>query len=344
MAELTDYCLELPDLPSEQEWIEAVEQIDEGPERDAALVLARGSNLMADVTEEKVTSERLGWLSLCTKMLVALQSAISAAESHSEWLLEIISRSTTEWMLHAWVLNDSDFHQDFSRLRELSEKIVVLPSSQDHSLRETVDRLRAYAAWCLWSDLEYFTRRIDRRNMNEVWSPDPTVPVELTVSEEQREKLEQLFGKVEAGPDASELREGRKRIEAVLQEKIDRIRLWLSDPFLEPWYEKIKARPEGKSSLSFFALFGDESTIFKQLRKLGVPQAYSTYSSASMALHGGTLEQFILVGDSTISPKLSPDMDEVEKNFKLIISNCNIILVLLASIQQNILNRPELRG
>ena len=99
--ELADYRLLLPDFPSDEEWIQTIEQAEEGCRRDALTALVKGCNLLAGVAEEGMTPERLGWLSLLVKIVTGLRSACEAVDSpHSGWLLQMANRCLTEWELH----------------------------------------------------------------------------------------------------------------------------------------------------------------------------------------------------------------------------------------------------
>lgn len=343
MLELTDYKLKLPKLPSEQEWLDTVKGMDEGYMKEAIIISARGHCLLSDITEEKATPERLGWLSLWTKTITALSSATSAVESGSDWLLQVILRSTQEWLLHAKVLTDPihDLNSKHDALRALSDKVIIHSASIEQSHRDTVDRLRAYAAWCLWSDLKYFEGLIGSRNMNKIWEPS-------TIGKEERDLQIKLFGRAEfeSESDERELSEGRRRMQAILEEKVSRIRKWLSDPHVRPWCEKIEELCKQKNipCPSFFALFGDEGTVSSQLKKWGLAHTYAIYSGGSMAIHGGTLEQFLFVDESAISPKPPGDKQEAESCFEVVLGHCNLIFLKLASIDQHILKKPELRG
>ena len=148
----------------------------------------------------------------------------------------------------------------------------------------------------------------------------------------------------EPEPAAEELRKGRDRAHEYFQEKIMRIRGWLADPRLKSWLDKIEALSSARNPHPcFFALFGDERSVRAQMRKRGAPQAYLLYSLESMAMHGSTVEQFFMIDDSSLTPKLQPDQATAERHLESIVSCCNHSIYSLASIDQRILSRPELR-
>jgi len=62
-----------------------------------------------------------------------------------------------------------------------------------------------------------------------------------------------------------------------------------------------------------------------------------------MALHGSTIDQFMYIGDSVISPKIQISNQVEESLFEAVISNCNHVLLALAVIDHLILKKPGLR-
>ena len=108
MSILHDFELRLPQLPTEEEWINVINE-HEGPTKEAVIVRARGYNLLTDFYEPKATFERIGWLNLWAKGVVALESAISAFQEGLDWVLQTASRSTFEWILHVYVLIEPIF-------------------------------------------------------------------------------------------------------------------------------------------------------------------------------------------------------------------------------------------
>jgi len=108
MSPLKELELRLPQLPTEEEWIAVINEL-EGLNREAAVVRAKGYNLLADFYEPKATFERIGWINLWSKAIVALESAMLAFQEGLDWVLQTTSRSTFEWVLHAYVLIEPIF-------------------------------------------------------------------------------------------------------------------------------------------------------------------------------------------------------------------------------------------
>ncbi|MCD6334273.1 MAG: hypothetical protein J7M27_02955 [Candidatus Latescibacteria bacterium] len=343
MLSLGDYKLLLPQKIPKEEWSKSIEQL-EGCAKEAAILQAKGYNLLEEIEESKATPERIGWLNLWAKTYTVLESAMSAFEYRSDFVLQVISRSTFEWGLHAHVLIEpiTDLNADISAIERKSHKKFRV-TSRIH-LKQCVDRLRAYTAWCLWSDKVHYDAQMDPKKLRGVWDPSPAR--EILADKKRLEIYERLFGKLEVEVDEDKLKQGRAEMEYQCREKIDRIDQWLSDPDLKPWADKIKSLTKGnKRHVSFFALF-DESptTVWKRLQKHEISFAYSLYSISSMVLHGSTMEQFITIRDSDLAPKIKPDDSNAEKIFGEVIGDCNHIFVLLGAIDHFVLNRTELRG
>jgi hypothetical protein len=326
-------------LPSEEEWLKVIGEL-EGRQKDAAVIRARGYHLLKEVNEAKATPERAGWLNLWAKTLVALESAISAFQYRSDLFLQIISRSTAEWILHVLVLIDPIC--DLMALEQSNRKVLISSRSREYSLKQTVDRLRAYAAWCLWSDKVYYKELIHPETLAGTWDPSPAK--EILADDKARELYERFFGRLESETDEKILRERRKKMERVFSKKIDRIDEWLSDPHLKPWSNKIlELSKKKRGGVTFFTLFDPEATISKRLQKHGLRFGYAMYSESSMLLHGSTMEKFIVIGDSFLAPKLQTDASEAESTFVKVISDCNSLFFKLGLINHFVLKRPELR-
>jgi hypothetical protein len=105
MPRLSDYDLILPEVPSKEEWQHEIAGL-EGLLKEAAVLRAKGCNLLREINEKKATAERVGWLNLWAKTFAALDSAVAAFEYQSGFVLQMISRSTFEWLHHVGVIFD----------------------------------------------------------------------------------------------------------------------------------------------------------------------------------------------------------------------------------------------
>lgn len=338
MLPLGEYNLVLPELPTEEEWLRSIADLDDGMAKHASIVRAKGSNLLKEVQEPKATTERIGWLSLWAKTLAALEAATTAFEYQSNFALQSISRSTFEWDLHAAILVDPIF--DLINREQSSSKVSVHSRSRDCFLRQTVDRLRAYTAWCLWSDRTYYAELIHPKTITGVWDPSPAR--EILADRQSLNGYESFFGKLEAEVDEAKLRESQHDMIREYRQRIKRIDCWLSDERLKIWIRKIKSVSKSKG-IPFFSLFGSKNTVPKQLHKHDLRFGYSTYIKGSMYLHGSSMDEFIVVEDSVISPKIKTGLAHSEGTFEQIVSACNRIFIFLGMIDHFVLKRPEIR-
>lgn len=333
MSALSDYNLVLPQIPSEEEWIEYVESL-EGRERDISILRAKGYNLLADFDETSATYERVGWLSLWAKVMTALESIIPALHSGSNLILQSLSRATFEWMQHQFTITDP-IHDLIEHI-QTSREIVMT----EYAYRSVVDRLRAYTAWCLWSDKNYYQEIIDPRTQKNIWDSRPAR--EIFKNPEKLQCYEKFYGPLDSEIDDDKLKQGRRKMEALYREKIRRINDWLGDITIQHWSKKLEENNRSRT-FSFFSLFEDNGKITKQLNKYQLRFAYASYSEGSMALHGSTIEQFMFIGDSEVAPKIQVSNQVEENLLETVLFNCNHILVALAIIDQLILKKPGLR-
>ncbi len=333
MSALSDYNLVLPQIPSEEEWIEYIESL-ESRERDIPTLRAKGYNLLTNFNEITATYERVGWLSLWAKVMAALESIVPALHSGSNLILQSLSRATFEWIQHQLAITDPV--HDLLENKQANRKVVMT----DYAYRSVVDRLRAYMAWCLWSDRNYYRELIDPGTQKNIWNPGPAR--EIYRNTEKLQCYERFYGPLDSEIDENKLKQGRRNMEALCREKIRRIDDWLGDIKIQRWSKKLEEN-NGSRTFPFFSLFGNDNKITKRLKKYQLRFAYASYSEGSMALHGSTIEQSMFIGDSVISPKIQVS-DQVEESLlETVLFNCNHILVALAIIDQLILKKPELR-
>lgn len=340
MASLNDLEIRLPQLPSEEEWMNAISEL-EGHEREAVIIRAKGYSLLNDFNEPKASYERLGWLNLWSKNMTALESAIKAYQNNSDWLLQTISRSTFEWWLH--IITIIEPIHDLIKFEESNLKVAIMDSYRENTYKKTLDRLRAYAVWCLWNDRKYFQERVHPKTLTAAWDPDPAK--EILSDEARLASYEQLYGKLESEIDENILKQGKEDQKRLLNEKISRIDQWLDDPQIEKWHKIILEIPRtNRGTVTFFDLFDPIDTVIKRLYKFGIRFTYTEYMASSMGLHGSTMKQFININDSGISLRLQMNNKADETLFRGIVSKCNQNIVLLGVVNHFILKNEKLRN
>jgi len=271
---LSDYKIVIPKIPSDEEWSEYIESL-EGRERDIYTLCAKGYNLLADFNETSATYERIGWLSLWTKVMTALESIIPAVQSGSNLILQSLSRATFEWMQHQFAITDP-IHDLIENMR-INKQVAI----SEYVYRSVVDRLRAYAAWCLWSDKNFYQELLDPRTQRNIWDSRPAR--EILENAKKWQQHEMLYGPLNSETDEKKLKQGRRNMEALYREKIRRIDDWLGDAKIQHWFKKLEENSNFRT-FSFFSLFGDDNTLEQRLNKYQLRFAYISYSEGSMEL------------------------------------------------------------
>lgn len=312
MAAINELDLRLPRLPTHQEWERAVTEAEGPLAKKALAVRARGYSLLAGVEEAKASAERLGWLNLWTKAMWALEGAACAHEGRSAWLLKCIERSTFEWRLHS--------------------QVIVQPVDTGLE-REVVERLRAYAAWCFWSDRDYYSRCLTSGNLREIWDPAPAQ--HILGSSTTRSVHEALFGPLEVETDAMELAAGRAEMELLYGNTIGQITEWLAAPPLRKWADLLTQKyQEMERPANFYELFERGATTSKELRRLGMRFAYLLFAKGSMAIHGSSMDEFIRIDDGSVYAGLEAEDGRLAVDYEGLVDDCNALIVLLAAMHK----------
>ena len=194
-----------------------------------------------------------------------MKSAISAFESNSDFSLKAISRATYEWYLQALFLLEPIF--DLYRNANKSDKVHIQERSEKYSFKQTVDRLRAYTAWCLWNDRLYYKEVVNPKTLDGVW--DRTAAKSVLEDEENYEWYEKCFGELNIDIDKDKVTKGREEMNRAYCKKIETIDKYLSDSSLKPWIDKIKKNKTYRF-ISFFDLFDSRGSVPAQLHKYDV--------------------------------------------------------------------------
>lgn len=338
---LTGYDLTLPHVPTDEEWQRMISDL-EGMNKEVVIVQAKGCSLLRNIEEKQATTERIGWLNIWSKSLTVLESAISAYEIRSGFLLNILSRAAFEWVLH--VLTIIDPLSNFFNQTHNNPKVEINTRSIDLMKKPVIDRLRAYTAWCLCSDKKYYEEISGSKTLDGIWNPNPAR--DLIHNKQAMEFYEQFIGKLDIEVADEEVCKGRHDFKRKYKERIDKIDHWLQDPNLKPWADKIRRLPYNEDN--FFSLFKKEgersSSIRSQLIKHKVHFSYGLYSASSMILHGSTMEHFMMIEDSFVAPKLSFEESKTDAYFDLIMTDCNMIFLYLGMLDHFVLSKTELRG
>ena len=121
--------------------------------------------------------------------------------------------------------------------------------------------------------------------------------------------------------------------------RIRRLETWLNHPLIASWHEKLRslAGREEKNFVTFFSLVGEAPMgVKKGLENLEIPFAYPVYNEGSLAIHGSTLDQFLHLGETEITPLFFGQPDEISSVARQIGQMCNRIIVGLFLLQTRV--------
>jgi hypothetical protein len=299
-------------IPSlwDRDWQGAIDKTT-GADRDLVIIECRAANLLKLINDHSVTFDRLAWLSIWTKCFSIIEGARAAVNQGSQYLLELLKRTSFELLLHTLTVLEAD----------------------------PVIRLRAYAAWCLWNDRIFQKELLDPGTLDSIWNPKPAE--DIMNDPVARELHERLFGPLTVETDHDKLRTGRFLQRNDEQFRLHRIESWLNDPELRTWHDRLKnlAGRDGKRQVAFFTLFNDsEKAVARRVHSLGMGFAYLQYRKGSMFVHGSTLEHAFAMQEQTLTPGID---DSVETDAELVGSQCNTVLVLLAFVQSELWSKSS---
>lgn len=131
----------------------------------------------------------------------------------------------------------------------------------------------------------------------------------------------------------------KQRQKDIAEQALQRINNWLSNPKLIPWIEKIKELKRKGIKLSFYSLIDERvSDARKYLENLddNCGYGYLLFKEASNLIHGSTIEQLVVRGDTLISPKFTGGVEESELIAEYICSSSKGMLAILSLIQKDL--------
>lgn len=308
MTEFDRMILEVPPMwEYEDEWTKAYAEADTS-ERPLIKTQARLSSLLEDLDDASATPLNLGWLSLWVKTLHLCAGARGAYHQQSPYSLSILHRVTFESNLHLGAIIQP-------RLEATGQDGV--DSTGDLGRDSSVARLRvrqrleAYAAWCLFGDLEYWKGMNNERRLREIW--DPTTASRLAEKMgEDRELWEDFLGEFEV-QSPSEAQKELEEAKAAVSDQVEKFEMWLSHPDLQTWREKLERKDREKNGhVTFFELFEEnEGSMWRRLRSIGMQFAYSDWKRTSQAIHGSSLDQSLEFAGSVALPSIGVDAEEL---------------------------------
>jgi hypothetical protein len=319
----------------EKEWSEAFAEAQGGTKQLIALQ-SRLANMLKCINNVTVNAERLAWFGLWTKTFAILDGARAALARNSQYVLQMLSRVTFESMLHIRTICEP-----VSKLYELKSatfKTQISEQAEQRAWNDAIERMRAYTAWCLWNDRQFYQELIDERTLNDVWNPNPAR--DIANDPEKLAIHEALFGPLDVEINSTQLKKGRSKQERQLRLNLNRVEAWLNHSDIQSWFTKLnelKESPQYKTS--FFALFNEtEESISKRLQSFELRFAYASYMQGSMIIHGSTLDQLFHIGDDKFVPLFFGINGQAEALAVDVGKGCNQIMILLFFLQQHLWN------
>lgn len=320
----------------EKDWQNAINNAS-GIEKDLLIIQNRAANLLSQISDKRVTFARLAWLNLWTKLFSTLEGAFCAIPKNSLYVLRMLGRASFEQALHAKTIMEPILNA-FSDLKDSKER--VMPKSLLCNLKKrAVNRLEAYAAWCIWNDLTFYERLVCPETLDAAWDAEPAQKILRNL--ERLEAYESVYSQLKIETDEKELKKGRLRQQDEGRHELHRLRKWLDHPDLKGWHEKLK-KSKKNNPMTFFTLVGEDPRgVPKTLKEFDLYFGYSLYFEGSMAIHGSSLYQFLHLGNKSAMPLLAGTDDEVSGKAEEIGGNCSQVIIALIFLGRQIWPKQE---
>lgn len=319
------------------DWQQAVESAS-GLIRDILSAQTSGVQILQNINETKASTERIGWLNLWAKTFAALETVAAAITHRSKLGLLHCQRNTFELMLQAHTILDP--------IRKLDGQAPgkSRPDYSEYAMRSSIDRLRAYTAWCLWHDKAYYKEVLNPKSMRDVWNFEFFDALQKRPNPSPQ--IEQFLEKIDRQIDEKGFRQVSRDVRKMYTEKIKQIDEWMADPRLRKWSDTIdRVSRQNIVGVPFFILFDrSDASIPKRLLKEGMRFTYPAYILSSIASHGSSMEEFIKIEGNSINPVLTGDKEQIETLAPEVIFRCQHIFTILKTINDEMVKNPQLRS
>jgi hypothetical protein len=314
----------------ERNWAEAVESAEE-PEKTIIHIQKRAAFILKDLEQFQVTFARLAWLNIWSKTFSALDGVLCALAKDSIYLLRMLKRTTFELQLHLFTI--------MKPMLDLYEHKQEPITAQIKKEKETasINRLEAYASWCIWNDSLHYNKIVNPDTLEAVWDAEPAT--KILNDPDSRLLWEAVFGKLDIETNNRELKKGRLIQQDEGYHRIHRFETWLNHPVLASWHEKLKslAGPKRKNFITFFSIIGENPMrVPKGMENLEISFAYPLYNEGSLAIHGSSLDQFLYLGETKVIPLFTGQSEDTFFAAQQIGQLCNQILVGLFLLEKRV--------
>jgi hypothetical protein len=328
MSRIGEYTIQVPAF-GDFDWGEALAEAD-GVEKDLMLNQIRLVKQLESVPPLKATPERLAWLGFSARAFQILNAARGALSHDSEFGMSAAHRSSFEVALQMQVIMEP-----VSVLAKASRSAQthVAATAWEREWLEAVKRLRAYAAWCLLHDSDYWRFVLSRGVLDDIW--DGGAERDIVQDPKHLAFHEKMFGPLDLMNEHELVRE-RQQMEEEARAALERISGWLGEPGLVEWRDKCRAMSDGNNRRvpEFFALFDESAqSIGARLRNQELRFAYGPYMHESMLLHGSSLDALFVRQATAIAPRLVDVGDKLEGLARGVAADCARVLLCLELVR-----------
>jgi len=305
----------------ENDWNAAINNAS-GVEKSILIIQKRAADLLNQIEDRSVTFARIAWFNIWTRVFSILEGIFCALPKNSLYVLRMLERASFEMTLQIQSIM-APMLRNYNRIEKTNNEQGASIASKNAE-KETIMRLEAYAAYCIWKDYLFYNELVKPDNLNAVWDAKPAEQIYRDL--DRLAAYEAIYGELNVEIDERELKKGRLRQQNEGQHMLHRLITWLDHPNLKPWHKKLKK----DRFMTFFTLIGDERTSVKNsLDGFGLSFGYPVYSKGSMVMHGSSIDQFIHFGDNKVTPLFIASDNEITEKAKEVGSNCNQAIFLL---------------
>jgi hypothetical protein len=312
----------------------------EGPAKMIALQQQRAVRLLDDLETTQATFAKIAWLTHWTRAFELLNATRAILDASTGIASGMLARICMEQALQIQVILDPVL-STLGKKSKGSNPIHISSNAKERYWHETIERLNAYAAWCLHSDSEYYKFLSEKRTLDEIWEEDSRRSILRDPSAKRMHEM--LYGPIEVLSDA-EVALDRKKHEKAIREDFRRVTSWLSSKSILPWRSRIADCIKASKSRTptFFELFSEtEQTIRKRLSAQGLGFAYQSYQRGSLQIHGSTVDRVLGFAENTLIPRLADAFDDTTKDSADVASWCSHILVGLHLLKARVFGLPH---
>lgn len=250
--------------------------------RPFVAVQARLARSIGPFEGELLTGPLLGWLIFASRAFQAAEDGRALVRSLSPFAVTVLQRCVGDSVMDlTFVLGTGE------------------PGVDDEG---RVDRLGAYAAWCLWNDANDADRVLNHRDLNRAYDQSETIALASDPT------AAQLFGDLlsEMETDPRVLRSQRLDHEESLHERSERMRGLARALNLDRWIITLDERVQQKPCHSLRELVtGAPLGSLVEHKRRGITFAHTLYRHQSSVAHGSTAYPFVYVGDDQATPLIS---------------------------------------